>query len=440
MLRKTVKEISRFFGHEKENLNLITSAAFDSRSVKSGALFFAIKGEREDGHDFLQDVAKKGGVAAVVSHTYTKENFGLALIPVLDVVQALHALAKEIHRSTHSTVIAVSGSVGKTTTKEFVATLLREKYVVAKTPNNWNSQLSLPLWLINREEGEEVLVLEMGMSFLGEIRNLVEIAPPDIGLLTSVELSHAANFNTIDMIAQAKSELFSHPSTKIGFFHQKILNFKEVQSAICKKISYGKKGDYQLECLGKKGAILEKNKKSPYFPLPFLEKHFLENFLAAIAVARYLDLSWEEISLGSKHLKTLGHRFEKVKKGQVLFIDDSYNASPASTKAALSELSLQPKKNKIIAVLGAMKELGKFSMQSHLEIGLFALPRIDHLLCLGKECQPMVDIFEGKKKAEIFSDLQQLKKRLIEVVSSGDVVLIKGSHSLKMWTLIEAFE
>ena len=101
----------------------------------------------------------------------------------------------------------------------------------------------------------------MGMSFLGEIRNLVEIAPPDIGVLTSVELSHGANFNTMDMIAQAKSELFSHPSTKTGFFHQKTLYFKEVQSAICKKIRYGKKGDYQLECLGKEGTILEKNNK-----------------------------------------------------------------------------------------------------------------------------------------------------------------------------------
>ncbi len=440
MLNKTVKEISHFFGHNQGNNSLVTSASFDSRRVEPGALFFAIKGEKEDGHDFLEEVAKKGGVAAVVSHTYTKKHFGLVLIPVLDVVKALHTLAKKIHISTGSTVIAVTGSVGKTTTKEFIATILREKYVVANTPSNWNSQLSLPLWLINREEGEEVLILEMGMSFLGEIRALVEIAPPDIGVLTSVELSHAANFNSINMIAQAKSELFSHPSTKTGFFHKATLKFQEVQGVQCQKISYGREGDYQIECFEKKGAILERKKKSPYFPLPFLEKHFLENFLAAVSVARHLDLSWKEVILGSKNLNIPKHRFEKVNKGGVLFIDDSYNANPASTKAALSEISLLPKKNKIIAVLGAMKELGKFSTQSHLEVGLFALPRIDYLLCLGKECQPMIDVFNGKKQAELFSDLYELKKRLKEVAFKGDLVLIKGSHSLKMWTVIEAFE
>ena len=440
MLRKTVQEIARFFGHEKNHQKLVTSAAFDSQKVESGALFFAIQGNKKDGHDFLEDVAKKGGVAAVVSNTYKGPSFSLSLIPVADVRSALHALAREIHQKNTSIVIAVSGSVGKTTTKEFIATLLSEKYVVEQTPNNWNSQLSLPLWLMNRKGGEEVLVLEMGMSFLGEISRLVEIAPPNIGVLTSVDLAHAANFNSVNMIAQAKSELFSHPLTKIGFFHQKTLDYNEIKETICKKITYGEKGDYELECVNKKGVVFEKNENSPYFPLPFFEEHFLENFLGAAAVARYMDLSWEEIIKGSKRLKSSKHRFKRSVKRGVVCIDDSYNASPASMKAALLALSLQSKKNKVIAVLGAMKELGEFSFQSHLEVGLFALQHIDHLLCLGRECQPMMDAFKEKKPAELFTDLKLLKQRLIKVVSKGDVVLIKGSNSLKMWTLLEAFE
>lgn len=440
MLRQTVKEIVHFFGQTGGNDQNVTSAAFDSRNVEPGALFFAIQGDRKDGHDFLEDVSKKGGVAAVVLSTYQGPHFGLELIPVLDVIKALHLLAKEIHKKNSSTVIAVSGSVGKTTTKEFIETLLSEKYVVAKTPGNSNGQLGLPLWLINRKEGEEILVLEMGMSMPGEISRLVQIAPPDIGVLTNVELAHANNFKSLEMISQAKRELFEHPLTKIGFFQTKTLQFEGFRNLDCKKISYGEGGDYQLEHFGKQGVILEKGIKSSPFSLPFVERHLLENFLAALAVARHLNLSWDQIILGSKKLKTLPHRFEKVRKHGALFIDDSYNASPASVKAALFALAFLPKTNKVIAVLGEMKELGIFSTQSHLEVGQFALPRIDHLLCLGKECRPMVDVFQEKKPAELFIDLKGLEKRLKEIIKIGDLVLIKGSNSLKMWTLIDAFE
>lgn len=421
-MRKTLKEIAHFFGQESDHKDLIVHAAFDSRKVERGSLFFALTGEKVDGHRFLEEVAEKGAVGAVVSKSYRGLDFGLKLIRVEDVTKAMQALARDVFQETRPFVVGVTGSAGKTTTKEFIATLLAEKFPVAKNSGSMNSQVGLPLTLLNWKGEEKVIVLEMGMSEAGEISRLIEIAPPDMGVLTNIHYQHAAFFPDLEAIARAKCEMFASPKMKQGIFHLGTEEFEAVKELTLPKTWYH---------LNNPRAHFTLDSISP----PFEESHFQENFLAAVAVARFFDLSWEEISRSVKKLKTYEHRFQRKEKKGILFIDDSYNASPISVKMALANL---PKGKRRIGLLGAMRELGSVQEKSHREVGECAVKVLDSLICIGQECEPMVELFrsEGKEVA-LFEKKEDATKHLQAMIKEGDVVLIKGSNLLKLWTIVE---
>ena len=190
---------------------------FDSRKLTPNSLFFALKGEKTDGHQFLQEAAQKKVAGAIVSKEFKGEEFGLHLIRVDDVLKSLHQLAKEALSQRELSIIGVTGFVGKTTSKEFIATLLQGKFKVGKTVGNSNSQAGMPTSILNLEGGKEVLVVEMGMSYPGEIERLVDIAPPDMVLISRIAFSHAENFpDGLAGIAQAKGEILSHPKTRLA--------------------------------------------------------------------------------------------------------------------------------------------------------------------------------------------------------------------------------
>lgn len=412
-MNKTIREIAQFFDHLLTCNEVITHVAFDSRNVKIGSLFFALSGEKVDGHHFLEEVAKKGAVAAVVSSAYQGPNFGMDLIPVLDVKQALQDLAREVFKEKTPLVIGVTGTVGKTTAKEFIAGVLSEKFRVAKNPGSMNSQVGLPLTVLNWDGKDEILVLEMGMSEKGEITRLTEIAPPQLGVLTKLSLVHSAFFDGIEGIAEAKCELFKSSQIRHAFLNCDTAEFEAVQSIDTEKTWFEK-------CTLK---------------APFTEPQLLENLGAAVAIARHLGMAEEEIIRGIQKLKPFDHRGEKIEKKGVLFIDDSYNASPVASKAAFRSM---PAGKKRFAIFGAMKELGAFEEVSHREVAECAFPIIDELLCVGKECQPMVDFFKQKgKPAMLFEAKERAAKHLKEIMNEGDVVLIKGSNSFKLWTILE---
>ncbi len=421
---RTLKEITHFFGHISDREERIVHAAFDSRKVEKGSLFFALPGEKVEGQDYLEEVAKKGGIAAVVSENYSGPDFGLVLIRVKDVKQALQALGQDVFREKTPYVIGVTGSAGKTTTKEFIATLLMEKFPVAKNSGSMNSQVSLPLTLINWSGEEKVLVLEMGMSHPGELSRLIEIAPPHLGVLTNINYQHAAFFPNLEAIAEAKCEMFKSPQMEKGIFHLQTEQFAGVRALNLPKTWVHLKdprADYTLQNIG----------VTP----PFTESHFQENFLQAVAVCRHFGLSWEEIERGARQLKPYDHRFQKLEKRGILFIDDAYNASPVSVKAALTNL---PSGKRKIGFLGAMGELGAFEEESHREVGECAVKVLDHLLCIGKACVPLVEVFQREgKKVELFETKEEAKRRLLAIASEGDVVLIKGANSLCLWTILE---
>ncbi len=419
----------------------ITGFSFDSREVKKGDLFFALKGANFDAHGFLKEVASRGAAAAVVDAGYLGENFGLSLLKVPDVTDALQKLAKTIQEMRKQRIVAVTGSVGKTTTKEFIATLLAQKHTVAKTPGNNNSQVGLPLAILNASGEEEFFVVEMAMSAAGHIRKLVEITPPEVAVVTKIGHANIEYFaDGFEGIAAAKAEILSHPKTTHAILNRQVLAYQAFQKEYpSKKIIFAmdpEKGDYVLES---GWFIKEGEDSSQSFRLPFTATHLCEDFIAAASVARILGLSWNEIISGAHHLKTVDKRFERIERNGFVIINDCYNASPESMEAALSNLPTPSFGGKTIAVFGEMVDLGGYSEQRHKDVAKFATKNVDHFLCYGKGCLPMFDVFNKEgKPAEFFRDLKQLKTILFEISKPGDVILIKGSRSNKLWQILEA--
>jgi UDP-N-acetylmuramoyl-tripeptide--D-alanyl-D-alanine ligase len=411
----------------------------DSRDVLPGDLFFALKGEKVDGHCYLQEVASKGAIGAVVNTDYSGEHFGLTLLAVPDVMAGLHTLAKTVHALRNVRVVGVTGSVGKTTVKEFIATLLAGKYRVNKTPGNANSQVGVPLSILNSSGEEEIFVLEMGMTGRHEIEKLVNIAPPEVAVITKLALAHALFFpDGLKGIAAAKGEIFSHPHTRHRILSRETAQYFAPDPSFSTFGSEAEEVDLALCHTAEGYHIREKTERTPSFALPFTASHLSENFTAAFAVARAMEMHSSEILPQIPHLKVFKRRFEKVEHRGIVFLNDSYNANAVSMRAALLNLPKPIPGGKRVAVLGAMKELGPFTEDCHREVAEVALSSIDHLLCLGEECLTMVDIFKkAGKPAEYFEALEPLKCRVFELAAAGDVVLLKGSNSKKMWLILE---
>ena len=443
MKGKTLKQLAKLLSCQGSFQKIIiTGFEADSRQIKEGMIFIALKGDRVDGHDFLSQVAENKAIGAIVSQEYKGSHYGLALFFVKDVLGSLQLLAKESYVLKKRITVAVTGSVGKTTTKEFIATLLEANYSVDKTLGNANSQVGVPLTILNNEEGREVFVIEMGMSAPGQIKQLTEMAPPDIAVLTAIGRSHTAFFHEgIEAIALAKSEIFSHRKTRLAIINERSRGFPIIAKLEKEKIYFGGKevhSDYSITIEPKGVVIHEKGKKSPPMTLTFEASHLLENFCAAVAVARALGLNWDQIAGQATKLHPCKRRYEKIEKEGVTYLNDAYNASPESMCAALANLPAPAPYKKRIAVLGDMRELGVYSESSHEQVAYEALSTIEHLLCLGKGCLPMVEIFQQHQRpVEYFEDFVELRSRLIQLKEPGDVILLKGANSHALWRLVE---
>jgi UDP-N-acetylmuramoyl-tripeptide--D-alanyl-D-alanine ligase len=435
------KEVAQKLGGSSEILSPILGYQVDSRHLQPGELFFALPGERTDGHCFLSEVQKRGGIGAVVSNGYGGPEFGLELIRVENVVESLQALARDAVDHCSAQIVAITGTMGKTTTKDFIATLLEAKYRVGKTYASYNTKLTLPITILNMQGNEEILVLEMGMGEPGDIEKLVQIAPPDIGVLTQIAMAHYGNFfpDGTAGVAKSKAAIFNHPKTKKAVFFHGLSQFPGVVEAIqCEKLTFSleeRAADYFLS----NGIIDERGVRAYRFnDFPFSQKHVLHNFLAAVSVARALKMEWDLINAQINKLRLPKMRFEVFEKNGIAFVNDAYNANPESMKAALLSFPEPKSGGKRIAVLGHMIDLGPFSKEMHEEIGRFAQGYVDHLLTFAKEVDILNAAFaEAKKPAEHFTSLETLTQRLQELMRPGDVVLVKGSRDLAMERIFE---
>lgn len=434
--------------------------AVDSRAVKPHDLFFALPGLRTDGHAFLQEAARRGAVGAVVSRQYTGDHFNLALIPVEDVLNTLQDLARECLKKAHPRVIAVTGSVGKTTTKEWIYQLLKHSghthsnsTHTVRTPGSYNSQIGLPLSILNLfgtlqpdDQIPSTFVAEMGMTEPGNIKKLISIAPPDFALLTAVSLVQAERFSGEEAIAMEKGCIFASPKTQIGVMPSDVAGFDALQTiGSCMKRTFSlkdPKADYHIYQAQEKDTLVY-TLKTPHglYPLGTWHvpgRHALYNLLAACAISCECGLNPEQIPAVLPKLCFPERRMQPVMRQGVLFINDSYNAPPIGVEAALSALPKPSGNGLRIAVLGTMPELGAFSHTLHEKIGHIALNTVDILLTLGAETLPMHKVWQKRQRPSYhFTSKQELSHALNALIKPDDVVLVKGKNTLQMWTLIE---
>ncbi len=402
MKRLKITEFAEFLGVKSGGFSQISDYEIDSRNVKTGGCFFALKGARTDGHNYLQEVADRGAICAVVNKDYEGPDFGLELLRVEDVGKSLQVAALKLLEKKRGLVIGITGSLGKTTTKEFTYTLLSKRFKVFRSPGNYNTEITVPLTVLNREGDEDILLLEMGMTRKGHIQDLVQIVAPDIALVTNVDYVHVGNFfDGLEGIARAKSEIFSQARTR----------GKLISPSLAKYEVFSGAKPFEIE----------------EWDLPFSEKHFVKDFLAAAAIAKEVGMTRAEIEERIPHLKRPQMRFEKVEMGGVTYINDAYNASPTSTKFALQSMQGIGRK---IAVLGQMVQMGDFSDEAHRRVGEDAGRFADLLLCTGERCGEMLRAFsKSGKVGKIFPDLRLLADYLKSIVRPGDVVLVKASRA-----------
>jgi UDP-N-acetylmuramoyl-tripeptide--D-alanyl-D-alanine ligase len=272
---------------------------------------------------------------------------------------------------------------------------------------------------------------------------LLQIAPPEVSVITNISYVHACNFSSLEEIAWTKAEILLHPSTRLGVLSRDIPAFEQISdSGTCATLSFSLSdpfSDYGIVS-GDVWSIHDRreNRIVEMDSLPVPGKHNLHNFLAAATVARYFDVSWEQIRKAVNKLSLPEKRLQLVSKNGILFLNDSYNASELSVKAALETLPNPIEQGRKIAVLGSMMELGGFSDDCHRSVGEHALHFVDLMFCLGNECRPIVDVWnEAKRDVDLFEDRNELVKALRATLREGDTVLLKGSSSKGLWKVLD---
>lgn len=431
---------------------VITGVSIDSRNVKPGDLFFAFPGKRVDGHSFVGAALARGAQGAVVSKPVEVKS-DCTLIFVSDTFTALRDLAQYYRTLFQLPVVAVTGSTGKTTTKDLVAGVLSVRYRVLKTEGNQNNEIGLPLTVLSLEKWHEALVLEMAMRGRGEIATLCQISKPNIGAITNIGKTHLERLGSQEEIAEAKGELlhFLLPdgcAVLNGCDPWQLCLAGRMQGNV---IFYGEGEKFPVSAFDIKSRGLEgvdfflrtpKGKTECFLPLP--GKHNVFNALAAAAVGHLFGLMPLEIAQGLASASITGMRM-RVREGICgsRIIDDTYNASPASMEAALQILASVPEKKRSVAVLGDMYELGWYTIPGHREVGRAAAElKIDRLFTIGSLAR---EIAEGARekgmdrgKIEVFSDKKEVVSFLRAFLKEGDLVLVKGSRALKMEEIVAA--
>lgn len=434
---------------EKVKTTEAKGVVLDSRLLEEGYVFIATKGEKVDGHKFIPSVFEKKALA-VVCEELPEELPGTCIL-VENSFEALKKIAMYYRKQLEITVIGITGSVGKTSTKEFVADVLSEKYKVWKTQGNYNNEVGLPLTVLQLRQEHEIAVLEMGISDFGEMHRLSEIAKPDFCILTNIGQCHLENLGDRDGVLKAKSEIFDFMNPEGTIFvngdDDKLISLKEQGEK--KVITFGRNQNHDIFAVnevskGLWGSVMDISGK---IELSGVEvnlpgEHMILNALAAAAVADTLQMTPEEIIKGMQRVKPVGGRSNILKIGDFVLIDDCYNANPVSMKAAID--LLQAANNRRIAVLGDMFELGEEEEKLHYEIGEYIRGKAQVLICIGKLAkkiyegsmkgtQKEMEVIYLEKKEEVYSRLEQM-------IMPQDTILVKASHGMGFSDIVSWFE
>lgn len=425
------------------------AVSIDTRTIGANSIFIALKGANFNGNTFSGEASLKGARICIIDEICTEmQNFqeDTFVIKVKDGKQALLSLAKYYRKRLKIKVIGITGSTGKTSTKDLVAAALSSRYKVFKTKGNFNNEIGLPLMIFNITNEYDIAVLEMGMSNFGEIHNLSDVARPDIAIITNVGVSHLEYLKTRENILKAKLEItdfFNKDNTLIINNDNDLL--KTINESFYNVIKIGLDDsnndffikNYSLYDDRVKFNIQEKNENKVFeFNINVIGKHNISNSLLAIACGQKLGLSFKELQEGFKKIDFTSMRLDIIKGAKFTLIDDSYNASPDSMKAAIDVLaSIQGKRK--VAVLGTMKELGDEAFNLHTEVGEYArLRNIDLLICVGDYEDAYREGYNSKENILIFSTNEEVSNYLKNNILQGDCILIKASRSMKFETIV----
>ncbi len=471
MRHMTLEQITRachgtYIGDLGQMQTEIKGAVTDSRQVEEGFLFIPIKGARVDGHDFIPDVVAQGA-AAVLSEKQL-EGCRAPYIRVASSEQALKDIAEYYREQLEIPIVGITGSVGKTSTKEMIASVLSQNYQVLKTAGNFNNEIGLPLTLLRIREEHEVAVVEMGISDFGEMHRLAKMAKPDICVITNIGICHLENLKTRDGILQAKSEIFDFlkPGGHIVLNGEddKLSTITQVNGVCPLFYGYGGQED-PIGMTGKEGCASGKEKQiyadhiencglkgvkaqihtprgEMQVNIPIPGEHNVYNAMAATGVGLSLGMELSDIKAGIEKVETIGGRSNLIELGGLLLIDDCYNANPVSMRASLDVLSNGL--GRTIAVLGDMGELGEEERRLHYEVGAYAAEKNIHtVFCAGALSKQLA---QGVKDVDAgctvfhFAARQEMTEQLLKYLKEGDTVLVKASHFMEYPKVVQAIK
>ncbi len=451
-----------YVGEKELRHRTIQGAVTDSRQVAEGFLFIPIKGARVDGHDFIADVVKNGAAAVLSERELT--DCAAPYIKVDSSEQALKEIAAYYRSQLTIPIVGITGSVGKTSTKEMIASVLSQCYHVLKTAGNFNNEIGLPLTLLRIREEHEAAVVEMGISDFGEMHRLAKMAQPDICVITNIGICHLEKLKTREGILKAKSEIFDYLKPEghivLNGEDDKLSTITEVKGV--RPLFYGKKeaqtessqtnlskivkGIYadQIQNCGLEGvkAHIHTPKGSIEVSIPIPGEHNVFNAMAAAAVGLSLGMELSAIKTGIEHVETIGGRSNLMEIGGLTVIDDCYNANPVSMQASLDVLGNG--QGRTIAVLGDMGELGENERKLHYQVGVYAAKKqIDTIFCAGLLSR---ELAKGAKETAMdcqvfhFETRQEMTEQLLRYLKKGDTVLVKASHFMEYPKVVEAIK
>lgn len=430
-------------GNDKCNFN---SICIDTRKIQENNVFLAIKGENFNGNEFALKALELGASIAIIDEvklSFDEVIEGKTVIKVDNTRKALLDLAKFYRKKLGLKVIGVTGSTGKTSTKDLIAAFLSEKYSVFKTKGNFNNDIGLPLMILELTSKYNVAVLEMGMSSLGEIELLADVARPDIAVITNIGLSHIENLKTQENILKAKMEIstfFSKDNILILNAEDKLLQNISSERFKVEKIGYNDEYDVYASNIILREEETEFTShafgEEAVFTLPMAGKHNVLNAMLAIGVAKSLNISFEEMIKGIKNLEATSMRLQLIKGEGLTIINDCYNASPDSMKSSLDVLQAYTNSRRV-AILGDMYELGDESTKAHFEVGQYAKDKLDILIVIGDNINNYKDGYQGKNII-MYNTKEECIKELGNIVKKDDVVLVKASRGVKLEDVVNA--
>lgn len=438
-----------YVGPEDKKQACIEGAVLDSRKVEKDYLFIATKGERVDGHSFIHQVYEKGAICVICERPLeasdVPDGMEACYIQVEDSFIALKEIATFYRRQLDIKVVGITGSVGKTSTKEMIGGVLSAKYNVLKTAGNFNNEVGLPLTVLGIRDEHEIAVLEMGISDFGEMSRLTRIANPDICVITNIGQCHLENLKTRDGILKAKTEIFEGLKEDgyavLNGEDDKLITVKEVCGRTplffgdesCYASDVESKGIFGTSCkIHLEGDTIKADIKVPGV-------HQIANAMAAVRVAKLLNLTISEMEKGIQSVEAIGGRNNIIQGDTYTVIDDCYNANPVSMKAALDLLALANTRK--VAVLGDMFELGDNSDHLHAGVGEYGSQKpIDVIVCIGENAKHIYDGIGGdsdSQKRYHFLTKEEFLEKKDSILQKNDTLLLKASHGMHFETMIK---